>query len=108
MYRHLLETLRATGIPFAEIAWENAPEAGSYGAIQLEGAADTVWADGTCREQALEGSIDLFVRNKSLTDMMLVQTALTDAGVSWRLSDVSFEPARRLEHYEWVFQIERA
>lgn len=106
MYEQLVTALQSCGIPFEEIGWEHAPAEGAYGIIALDGAADTMWANDHMEEQALSGSVDLFVRNKGLTEMLTVQRVLAQQGISWRLEDVSYEPARHIMHYEWTFELE--
>lgn len=104
-FEALKTALSATGIPFAEHAWVNAPASGSYGVYALEFDADTVWGDSHLGERAMQGSVDLFVRGGGTTDRALVESAFESAGVSWRLNSTQLETARRIVHYEWVFEV---
>lgn len=106
MYNELVQALQATDIPFAEFAWRNAPQTGAYGIIAPDSEAATVWADGKQQLQAIQGTIDLFVRDKGLTEMLTVQSVLAAQGISWRLNAIMYEPARQITHYEWVFELE--
>lgn len=106
MYEALKAALQNSGIPFEEIAWANAPTEGSYGVIALDGEGAALWADDTMCCCAISGTIDLFVRGSSRTDMLAVQSILSDQQVSWRLESIQFEPERRIMHYEWLFELE--
>ena len=106
-YKYLRDVLDATDIPFTDYAWATAPAGKWYGTVSLDGAGDTVAGDGEIVEQALEGSIDLFVRGSGWEGLRKVQQALNRApGVAWRLESVQYEPDTGLVHYEWVFQLE--
>ena len=105
MYDRLVEHLKATGIAFAETAWSKAPKT-DYGVIAMDGAADTVWADNRMRQQALEGTVDLFTHGPGMEKAKQIQTALDEAGVSWQLGSVQFEEDTKLTHWEWIFQLE--
>lgn len=106
MYSKLKAALSASGIPFAEYAWNNAPHTGSYGVISLDTEADAVWSDNRQQEQAVQGTVDLFCHGTNLDDMRLVQRVLNDSGVSWGLNSVQHEREKHLVHYEWVFELE--
>lgn len=105
MFDRLLEELRSTGISFKEGGWSTSPGT-DYGAALLDGSAETVWADDAMQEQALSGSVHLFTRDAGRNQMLCVQSALSRAGVSWRLNSIQYEEDTRLTHYEWVFELE--
>jgi len=95
--------LNATGIPFREGGWDRAPK-GDYGVYTLDSAAGSVWADGKMREQALEGTIDLFSKSGGVANLNLIQQAINSIdGLSWYLNSIQYENDTRLMHYEWVF-----
>lgn len=106
MYEVLVTALKGSGIPFAEYAWDKAPSEGSYGIIAPDGEASSVWGDNGQRQQAIEGTIDLFVRGGGMSDMLTIQGILARTGVAWRLNSIQYEPARRIRHFEWVWQVE--
>lgn len=105
MYDGLIAHLKETGIAFAETAWSKAPKT-DYGIYALDGAADTMWADGKMLHQAMEGTVDLFTHGPGMENAKQIQTALEAAGVSWQLNSVQFEEDTKLTHWEWVFQLE--
>lgn len=105
MYDRLIEHLKKTGIPFVEAAWSKAPKT-DYGVYALDGAADTLWGDNRMKQQALEGTVDLFTHGPGMEQAKQIQTALDAAGVSWQLSSTQFEEDTRLTHWEWIFQLE--
>ena len=106
MYDALKKLLWSTGIPFAEGDWNKAPETGSYAAIALDLEGDTLWGDGGQRQQAIQGTINLFCRTPDRSDFNKIQRALKAVGISWELSSIQREIARQLYHYEWVFELE--
>lgn len=106
MYSELVAALKATDIPFEEIAWENAPQVGPYGVISLDGQGAALWADDRMTEQALQGTIDLYVRDRGLPEMLTVQNVLAAQGVAWALNSIQFESERQLMHFEWIFEVE--
>lgn len=104
-----LENLKAiceakSGAAFSLFAWQQNPEAEAWGVITLDGQAAAVWGDGAMQEQGLEGSAHLFVRNLTTGAPQGVQEALAEAGLSWRLDDVIYEPDSRILHYVWIWQ----
>lgn len=105
MLKHILKELEATGIAFEPTAWATAPGT-DYGAVALDGAGASVWADDRMQEQALEGTVDLFTRDEGHPQMKAVQAALDRSGVSWRLNSIQYEENTGLMHYEWVFELE--
>jgi len=106
MYDAFKTLLWSTGIAFAEGDWNKAPETGSYAAIALDLEGDTLWGDGGQRQQAIQGTINLFCRTPDMADFRRIQTALKRSGISWDLNSIQRETGRRLYHYEWVFELE--
>ena len=105
MLDRLMQELKATGLEFRRGGWAKAP-ATDYGAVALDGAGATVWADGAMVEQALTGTVDMYTRDEGIPQMLAVQQAFKRAGVSWRLNTVIYERDTRLTHYEWTFELE--
>lgn len=67
--------------------------------------ADAVWADGKMQEQTIEGTIDYFTKMEYDPNVSLIQDALNDGNISWRLNSIQYEDDTRFIHYEWVFQV---
>lgn len=106
MYEALKTLLRSTGIPLAEGDWNNAPQTGSYAAIALDLEGATLWGSDRQRQQAIQGTVNLFCRTADRSDYNAIQNALWATGISWRLNSIQHEPARRMMHYEWIFELE--
>ncbi len=68
--------------------------------------AAALWAGGAMIEQAIQGTIDYFTRTENDPQVMQIQSALTDADISWRLNSVQYEDDTRYIHYEWIFEVE--
>lgn len=103
MLTKLKNALEATGIHFAEMAWDKKPDS-DYGVYALDSQAGSVWADGHMRDQILEGTIDVFSKTGGVSIINLIQDALnTVDSLSWYLSSIQYESDTRLIHYEWVF-----
>lgn len=106
MFQHLLELLQATGIPFEAYAWSVAPS-GTYGVVSLDSAGDTVFGDGHLSCQAVEGTVDLFLKDVATTNPQIVQGVLDDLdGCAWQLNSVQYEEDTGYIHWEWVYQLE--
>ena len=106
MYDALVTLLRSTGIPLAEGDWNIAPQTGSYAAVALDLEGETLWGNDSQRQQAIQGTVNLFCRTPDRTDFNTMQRALKATGISWRLNSIQREVSRKLYHYEWVFELE--
>lgn len=107
----VIETLMSaletgTGIPFADTAWDTAPE-GDYGVVQIDFGGASLWGSGARLGQVLHGSVDVFVvpTGSIYTVMAAVEAALaaTEA-LAWRFESKQFERDTKLTHLEWVFE----
>ena len=106
MFDDLLTALKATGIPFAEYAWDQRPKV-NYGVIAIDGAGESMAADNRIVNQSIEGTIDLFTYNNDRDGVDQIQSVLNDfAGCAWYLESVQYENDSRMIHWEWVFQLE--
>ena len=106
MFAQLLALLQATKIPFAAYGWDNAPS-GMYGIVSLDSGAGTLAGDQKIIAQAVEGTVDLYLRDIATTYPVTVQGVLNDLnGCAWRLNSVQYENDTGLIHWEWVFQLE--
>lgn len=97
-----LETaLTSTGLPFAQYGWSHAPT-GDYGVWADDGAND-LEADDRHTEHVIEGTIDYFTRDPSLTPKTAIESAI-DGVVAWYLNSIQYEEDTGFIHYEWVYQ----
>lgn len=99
----LESALTATGLQFAHFGWSRAPE-GDYGVFAEDGANDLL-AGNAHSEQAIEGTIDYFTRDSSLSCKAVIETALDGCGAAWYLNSIQFESDTGYIHLEWVFQV---
>ena len=72
-------------------------------AEHFQGSA--VHADGRLRHQALQGSIDYFIKGGDDTAIMRMQNALDEAGIAYSFESVQYEEDTGYVHYEWNFQV---
>lgn len=114
MFERLLQLLQATGIPFAAYGWEG-EEPDVYGVVSLDGGGDTLFANNCMRQQALEGTVDLFLGGLDAAPSIRIGTdeaqtvqSVMDAmdGCTWRLNSVQYEHDTLRTHWEWVFNLE--
>lgn len=106
MFEQLLEALRGTGIPFVAYGWDNAPS-GIYGVISLDSGAGTIAGDQKIIQQAVEGTVDLYLQEIGTRYPQTIQSVLNDfEGCAWYLNSVQYENETHLVHWEWVFQLE--
>lgn len=78
---------------------------GNYIVWAEDSQAEAIWADGEMQEQALQGTIDYFTKTENDPNWRLIQKALTDAGISWKLNSIQHEDDTKYIHYEWVFEV---
>ena len=104
-FEALVEELTATGIPFAEGAWQDAHKLRQdYGVYALDDAHDLM-ADDRHGERLVEGTIDLFTLHSRGTEKAAqIEGALESVGVIWRLNaGPMYENGTGYTHWEWVF-----
>lgn len=77
---------------------------GNYIVWAEDGQADSVWADGSMKEQAITGTIDYYTKVEYDTKFSDIQSALDVIGVSYRLNSIQYEIDTKYIHYEWVFE----
>ena len=64
---------------------------------------DAVYADDVLQTQIIEGTIDYFTKSEYDVNVDAIQTALNDAGISFRLNSIQHEDDTGYIHYEWVW-----
>lgn len=106
MFDDLVTALKATGIPFAEYAWDQRPKV-NYGTVAIDGAGESLAADNRIENQPIEGTIDLYTYDNDREGVELIQGVLNDMeGCAWYLESVQYENDSRMIHWEWIFQLE--
>jgi hypothetical protein len=78
---------------------------GNYIVWAEDGQFDSLWADGAMREQTITGTIHYFTKIEFDLNFNAIQTALSNAEISYSLNSIQFEEDTRYIHYEWVFKI---
>ena len=102
MLSKLKAALDATGYEFTFASWSHSPES-DYGVYML-GGQNELSADGNSgAEIALEGYVDYFTRDASLTPKLKIESALRSLGISWTLNSVQYEEDGFI-HYEWEWR----
>ena len=101
MYDTILTALQATGIPFADVAWANAP-AGDYGTLSLSGAYDALWSEDHMLSQTLEAMVHLFTKSNGQEKLHTIQDVLNGLDISWYLNSIQYEDDTGYMHLEWI------
>ena len=78
---------------------------GNYIVWAEDGQADSVWADGGMKEQTITGTTDYYSKEEYDEAFKLIQDALDNIGLSYRLNSIQYEPDTKYIHYEWVWEI---
>lgn len=105
-YQNLVTALKASGIPFAEDAWEDAWKLHEdYGTILLDDA-DVLYANDRAAEQANIGTVDFFTRSDNRAKVARIQAILDSFDdVGWEPGARQYEPKTGMTHYEWIFWV---
>lgn len=103
-------TLRDLGLALAAVVpncyhYQAYKQTDQYIVWAEDSQGDSVWADGKMQEQVIQGTVDFFTRDEYDPNFMLIQKALNDVGVSWRLNSIQYEDDTRYTHYEWVWEM---
>ena len=93
-----------TGVFFTLYAWNQRPDADTWGVITMDGQASAVWGGDRMQDQSLEGSVHLFIKSTDTTVPDAVQAALGELRLSWRLDACDYEQDTRLLHYVWIWR----
>jgi hypothetical protein len=78
---------------------------GNYIVWAEDGEAEAIWADGRLQSQVITGTIDYFTKIEGDPVIDQLQTALLNAGISFRLNSVQHERETEYIHYEWAFEV---
>lgn len=104
-YEALGAALKRTGIPFAEGGWEQGKTLpGAYGVYAPDDRTDLI-ADGHHAEKLVEGTVDLFSRDRGDRQAAVIEALLEETGVGWQINlPGHYEADTGLTHWEWVFR----
>ena len=102
MLDKLATALAATKYDFALFAWSHSPDS-DYGVISLAGQDELSADSDSGAEIALEGYVDYFTRDASLTPKTTIEAALRTLAISWNLESVQYEETGYI-HYEWAWR----
>jgi len=67
--------------------------------------ANSLWGSGEMINQVLQGVIHCFSNSENEPLIKSIQSALNNAGISWRLNSVQYEHDTKIIHTEWVWEI---
>jgi len=67
--------------------------------------SDAVYGDGKMKEQAIQGTIDLFTKTEYDSKVSQIQIALNNAGIGFYLDSIQYENDTKYIHYQWIFSI---
>lgn len=94
------------GIPGLESGhYEYSGDAETYAVWAEDTESASVEADNHKREQAIQGTIDLYTKTEFDPYVDQIQDALKAARVSFYLNSVQYEDETELIHYEWVWDL---
>lgn len=72
--------------------------------VWAEDSEDSSFAAGNrTEEQQLHGTVDYYTLTEFDENVDLIQTALYEAGIGFRINSVQYEDETNLIHYEWEF-----
>lgn len=103
MLDELKNALEATGFPVAHFGWSAASDAPYL--VYGEDGDNDLSADDSRVERAVEGTVDLYTRDDTGTDLVIVEAALEESGAAWYYASTQFELETGLLHHEWVFEV---
>lgn len=100
----LLNVLNATGIPFADAAWLEAPS-GAYGVVQVNGM-NGVYADDTLLDGYYTATADLYCVGHGRDLRKIVEKAMdTVPFVEWSFPSSEYLPDSNQTHWSWAVRL---
>ena len=78
---------------------------GDYVVWSEDTQSDAVYAGGQMKEQAIQGTIDLFTKTEYDPKVSQIQAALNNAGIGFYLDSIQYESDTKFIHYQWIFSI---
>lgn len=70
-----------------------------------DGSNGSMCGDGKMINQALQGTIHIFSKTETEALKASIPTALSNAGIAWRLNSIQHEPTTGIIHTEYVWEI---
>ena len=94
-------------LPVAEDEWNTRPDTVSYGLVSYDFEAGQLNGDDAKSDCAVEGSADLFSRDRTGAGWIPLITGTLQAhcGASWGLNSHTYERETGYFHWEWTFQV---
>lgn len=65
----------------------------------------TLNADNKKLDRVMQGTIDYFTKAEEDGIVDEIETALTQADISYRLNSIQYEDETKFIHYEWLFEV---
>lgn len=98
----LITALNATGIPFKDTAWANAPKTGAYGVVSFIAEGDSAHSSNVKRVRVSHCSVDLYVRGgNGAAEQKLVEKVFHNNRLCWSLNDRLWEENKAMLHFDW-------
>lgn len=83
-----------------------APEGSTKYIVWQESAeADSEWADNTLDHQVITGLAEYFTPDEYDPNVDKIQKALSDADISFRLTDIEYIDETKSTHYTWQWSV---
>lgn len=103
MLQAIKDALLTVGVPVSHFYAAKQPD--KYIVWAEDGQGESEWADGRMVNQAIQGTIDYFTKAESDPNFGVIQSALNDACISYRLESIQYEDLTGYVHYQWVFEV---
>lgn len=104
-YESIVQELQSCGIPFAEYAWDRAPE-GDYGVVAMDFEGEGLVGDDHKTDRQFSCSVDLFfcrLDSKGPYRALVEDILGKYCGGGWELSSIQYETSTGYFHLEWTF-----
>ena len=66
---------------------------------------NTGYGDGKPTTKTIDGTIDYFTLTEYDSNKELIEQALIDLGIAWRLNSIQYEDDTGYIHYEWTWEM---
>lgn len=95
--------LLTVGVPVSHFTAAKRPD--KYIVWAEDSQADSLCADDQMSDQTIQGTIDYFTHAENDPIVNNIQTALTQADISYQLNSIQYEDNTKYIHYEWTFEV---
>lgn len=79
---------------------------GNYIVWAEDGQGEGEYADDTMQNQPIQGTTDYYTKDEYDPIVVQIQTAMSNAGMSWNLNSIQNEEGTGYIHYEWVWEVD--